>query len=87
MIIGGVDIQNTKILQQREMRKNNLKKSVCNDVESETESFSSVTSISSCDEDFMPPKTSLERITLNEMKLKKRVLKKNKIIATFRRNL
>ena len=88
IIIGGVDIDNTKILQQREIRKNNLKKSVCNevnDVGSETESLTSLTSISSCDEDFMPPETSLARITHDEKKVKKRVLKKQNI-ATFHRN-
>ena len=66
-----IDIENMKILQQREIRKNNLNKSVCNDVVSETESLTSLTSISSCDEDFMPPITSLERITPNEMKDKR----------------
>ena len=86
MIIGGVDIENTKILQQREIRKNNLQKSVCNDVNdvgSETESLTSLTSISSCDEDFMPPKTSLARITPDEKKVKKRVLQKTKSLPRF----
>ena len=45
------------------------------DVGSETESLTSLRSILSCDEDFMPPKTSPERITPNEKEVKKRVLK------------
>ena len=77
MIIGGVDIWNTENLIPRE--KNNFNTYVWNygnDVGPETESLAPLASILSCDEDFMPPKTSFSRITPNERKVKNRVLKK-----------
>ena len=71
-------------------KKNNLKKFVCDegndDVGNETESLTSLTSISSYNEDFMLPKTSHARYAPNEKKVENLLLTKNKIIATFRRN-
>ena len=78
MITCSRDIEYTKIPQDQHFRCV-IKQSVCilvNDLGSETESSTSLTSISSCDEVFMPSKMSPARVTPNEKKVKKRVLKK-----------
>ena len=53
---GSVEIENTKTLQHRDSIKSNLKKFVLievSDVGSKTEKFTTLTSLPSCDKDFM----------------------------------